>query len=122
MTTSAAVRLLADASAQLNVAADRAEQLAGDDPLSAGHALAGHIRLLGAALSHAPTATLVGRGSPGIREHVDAAITLLDEVHPLDGPVDLQLWTWRIWELRDLVALIDPAGRPESPGEHHHAG
>ena len=41
------------------------------------------------------------------QDHLDAALASLDRIAPLDGPPDLQLWAWRIVDLRSVVASMD---------------
>jgi hypothetical protein len=92
--------LLDQAAGHLNAAAALAETLSGGDASSPWNALAGLIRLTGSGLDH------LGTPSPAltpvletVQQHLSEAVTALDQIPPLDGPADLQLWAWHITEL-----------------------
>ena len=109
-TTTFASALLDKAASHLHAAAQHADNLAdrdADGASSLWSALAGQLRLVGAGLSPtAPPAQITPR-SFGVPDHLDAALASLDRIAPLDGPPDLQLWAWRVVDLRSVVASMD---------------
>ena len=109
-TTSFASALLDKAAGHLQAAAQHADSLThadADGASSPWSALAGQLRLVGAGLSPtAPPAEITPRPF-GVQDHLDAALDSLDRIAPLDGPPDLQLWAWRIVDLR---AVLDTMG------------
>ena len=108
-TTTFVSALLDKAAGHLQAAAQHADNLANPDADAASSpwsALAGQLRLVGAGLS--PTAPYV-QITPrpfGIQDHLDAALASLDRIAPLDGPPDLQLWAWRVVDLRSVLATM----------------
>ena len=105
-TTSFASALLDKAAGHLSAAAQHADSLAdpdADGPSPPWSALAGQLRLVAAGLSPtAPPAEITPRQS-GLQDHLDAALASLDRIAPLDGPPDLQLWAWRVVDLRSVL-------------------
>lgn len=108
-TTKFAPAMLDKAAGHLHAAALHAETLADRhaDATDGGSlswmAFAGQLRLVSAGLS--PTAK-PGEVTPrpfGVRDHLNSALTSLDRIAPLDGPPDLQLWAWRIADLRSVL-------------------
>lgn len=112
-TTTFVSALLDKAAGHLQAAAQHADSLThadADGASSSWSALAGQLRLVGAGLSPgAPYAQITPRPF-GIQDHLDAALASLDRIAPLDGPPDLQLWAWRVVDLRSVLATMD--GRP----------
>ena len=115
-TTTFAAALLDKAASHMHAAALHADNLANQDPDGADGAssrwsgLAGQLRLVGAGLSPtAPTAEITPRPF-GIQDHLEAALASLDRIAPLDGPPDLQLWAWRVMDLRSVLGTMN--GRP----------
>ena len=112
MTTFASA-LLDKAASHLSTAAQHADNLAdtdADGDSSPWSALAGQLHLVVAGLSPtAPYAQITPRPF-GIQDHLDAALACLDRIAPLDGPPDLQLWAWRVVDLRSGLATM--SGRP----------
>jgi hypothetical protein len=121
-TATFASALLDKAASHLQAAAQHAEDLAdpnthpdadrhgdsGSDGTSASwSALAGQLRLVAAGLSPtAQTAPITARPF-GIHDHLDAALASLEQIAPLDGPPDLQLWAWQVVDLRAAVNTMD---------------
>lgn len=109
-TTTFASALLDKAASHLHAAAQHADNLAdrdADGTSALWSALAGQLRLVGAGLSPtSPPAEITPR-SFGVQDHLDAALASLDRIAPLDGPPDLQLWAWRVVDLRSVVASMD---------------
>lgn len=109
-TTTFASALLDKAASHLRAAAQHADNLSdrdADGASSLWSALAGQLRLVGAVLSPtAPPAQITPRPF-GIHDHLDAALASLDRIGPLDGPPDLQLWAWRVVDLRAVLDTMD---------------
>ena len=97
MTTT--TELLDTAAGHLHVAAARADELGHQRSSPSMLALAGQIRLTAAGLSQDPDPEPPGRPGRSITEHLSSGLALLDRIHPLDGPPDLQLWAWHVAEL-----------------------
>jgi hypothetical protein len=112
-TTTFVSALLDKAAGHLSAAAQHADSLAdadADAACSHWSALAGQLRLVGAGLSPtAPHAQITPRPF-GVQDHLDAALASLDRIAPLDGPPDLQLWAWRVMDLRAVLATM--GGQP----------
>jgi hypothetical protein len=109
-TTTFASALLDKAAAHLSAAAQHADILAdadGDGASSLWSALAGQLRLVGAGLSPTAAPAQITPRPFGVQDHLDAALASLDQIAPLDGPPDLQLWAWRIVDLRAALATMD---------------
>lgn len=82
---------------------DAAAALADRDDITSGYALAGQIRLTRAGLQAAPSSQETIPGPDTVSGRLQAAVTVLDSIAPLDGPPDLAAWTWQISELARLV-------------------
>ena len=109
-TTTFASALLDKAASHLHAAAQHADNLADQDPDGASSlwsALAGQLRLVFAFLPPPSPPSEITPRSFGVPDHLDAALASLDRIAPLDGPPDLQLWAWRIVDLRSVVASMD---------------
>lgn len=105
MTTS--TELLDRAAGHLHAAAQRADELGHRHDSPSLLALAGQIRLNAAELSHSPEPA----GQPfdcSIQEQLHAALDTLDEVSPLDGPPDLQIWACHVADLIHLAKTAPP--------------
>jgi hypothetical protein len=112
-TTTFASALLDKAAGHLIAAAQHADNLAGPDADATSwpwSALAGQLRLVAAGLSTTAPAADIAPRPFGIQDHLDAALASLDQIAPLDGPPDLQLWAWRVVDLRSVLATMD--GQP----------
>jgi hypothetical protein len=111
--TTFATALLDKAAGHVSAAAQHADNLADADADGLScvwAALAGQLRLVSGGLSlTAPPAEITPRPF-GVQDHLDAALASLDRIAPLDGPPDLQLWAWRVADLRSVLATMD--GRP----------
>jgi|GEM_PF-1468745 len=113
-TTTFTSALLEKAASHLQAAAQHADHLAGPNAEPGGggtsplwSALAGQLRLVAAGLSpSAPTPQITARPF-GIHDHLDAALASLEQIAPLDGPPDLQLWAWQVVDLRAAVNTMD---------------
>jgi hypothetical protein len=109
-TTTFASALLDKAASHLHAAAQHADNLSdrdADRASSLWSALAGQLHLVGAGLSPTvPPAQITPRPF-GIQDHLDAALACLDRIAPLDGPPDLQLWAWRVVDLRAVLDTMD---------------
>ena len=113
-TATFASALLDRAASHLQAAAQHADNLAdlgahlgGGDTSASWSALAGQLRLVAAGLSPtAQTAPITARPF-GIHDHLDAALASLEQIAPLDGPPDLQLWAWQVVDLRAAVNTMD---------------
>lgn len=101
--------MLDKAAGHLHAAALHAETLADRDADTTDGAplfwmgIAGQLRLVGAGLSPTAPAAEVTPRPLGIQDHLDSALASLDRIAPLDGPPDLQLWAWRVADLRSAL-------------------
>ena len=109
-TTTFASALLDKAASHLRAAAQHADNLADHDADGASSlwsTLAGQLRLVGAGLSPTPPPAQITPRPFGIHDHLDVALASLDQIAPLDGPPDLQLWAWRVADLRAVLDTMD---------------
>ena len=112
-TTAFASALLDKAAGHLSAAAQHADSLTdpdADGPSPPWSALADQLRLVAAGLSPTAPPTEITPRPFGIPDHLEAALASLDKIAPLDGPSDLQLWAWRIVDLRSVLDTM--GGRP----------
>jgi hypothetical protein len=93
------------AAGRLQAAADRAEQLAGNDTFSEWHDLASQARLIAAGLSNTPL--LPPEPAASTTSAVASALATLNAIPGNAGTPDLLLWAWHVRELRDLAAAME---------------
>jgi hypothetical protein len=95
--------LLDLAAEHLAAAAHHAEANARGDLSSPWHSLAGQIRLTAGGVSPVCDDKQITPRPFGVRDHLDAALTVLDSIPSGLGPPDIGVWAWRVADLRSLV-------------------
>jgi hypothetical protein len=105
MTTT--TELLDTAASHLHAAAARADALGHRKSSPSLLALAGQIRLTAAGLSQDPDPNTPDAPGRSVAEHLASGLALLDRIHPLEGPPDLQLWAWHVAELVRIAKVGD---------------
>ena len=102
-TTTDCPQLLDLAAEHLAAAAHHAEANARGDLTSPWHSLAGQIRLTAGGVSPICDEEQITPRPFGVRDHLDAALKVLDSIPPGLGPPDIGVWAWRVADLRSLV-------------------